>query len=309
VTPGHRGDGAAAAERPRQLGAAVAVGEALRAVAARLAAAGVPTPQVDAALLVRHVLGWSQTALVARGGEALGAEAAGRLEELAARRAAREPLQLILRQVGFRWLTLEVRPGVFVPRPETEVLAGEAVARLPHGGVAVEPCTGTGAVACALAQEVPGARVVATDAAPAAVALARANAARLGVRVDVRAGDLLAPVPADLRGTVDVLVCNPPYLADDELATLEPEVRDHDPLAALVSGPTGHEVTDRLLAEAPAWLKPGGWLLLETADTRARETAARARTAGYADVTVMPDLTGRDRVVAARTRGPLASPQ
>jgi release factor glutamine methyltransferase len=277
--------------------------EAVCAVAARLEAAGVPAPAVDAALLARHVLDWSHTALVLRGGQPLPEDAAARLDELAARRTAREPLQLLLGTAGFRWVDLEVRPGVFVPRPETEVLAGEAVARLPADGVAVEPCTGSGAVACAIAQEVPGARVVATDVSPAAVDLARRNAGRLGVRVEVRLGDLLAPVAPGLRGMVDVLVSNPPYLADAELATLEPEVRDHDPRAALVAGPTGHEVTDRLIAAGGAWLRPGGWLLLETADTRARATARRAAAAGLTDVAVLPDLTGRDRVVVARRPG------
>lgn len=282
------------------MGPCTTVAAAVDAVTRRLAAAGVPAPAVDAALLARHVLNWSHTALVLHGGQVLPGAAAGRLDALAARRAAREPLQLLLGTAGFRWLDLEVRPGVFLPRPETEVLAGEAVARLPHGGLAVEPCTGAGAVACAVAQEVPGAAVVATDVSPAAVDLARANAARLGVAVDVRLGDLLDPVPDRLCGTVDVLVSNPPYLAGAELADLEPEVRDHDPHAALVAGPTGHEVTDRLVAAATAWLRPGGWLLLETADTRARATAARAAAAGLTETAVVPDLTGRDRIVAAR---------
>lgn len=265
----------------------------------RLAAAGVPTPTVDAELLVRHVTGWSRAGLLVRGADPLPGPAADRLEALVARRAAREPLQHLVGSVGFRHLDLLVRPGVFVPRPETEVLAGEAIDRTPRGGVVVEPCTGTGAVACAVASECAGVRVVATDVSAAAVALARENAARTGVAVTVVQGDLLAPVPAALRGGVDVLVCNPPYLADAEAGALEPEVRA-DPLAALVAGPTGHEVTDRLLAEAPGWLRPGGWILLETDTSRAGETAERARRHGLADVAVLPDLAGRARIVLAR---------
>lgn len=274
------------------------VAVAVDAAALRLAGAGVPTPRADARLLVRHVLGWSGVRLVTGGGDALPDAAAARLGTLVARRTARVPLQHLVGTVGFRHLDVLVRPGVFVPRPETEVLAGEAVARSPRTGVVVEPCTGTGAVACAVAAET-GAAVVATDVSAPAVALARENAARAGVDVRVLEGDLLAPVPAALRGLVDVVVSNPPYLAAAELAAVEPEVR-HDPVRALVAGPTGHEVTDRLLAEAGGWLRTGGWLLLETDARRAEATAARARGLGYRDVTVVPDLTGRDRVVAAR---------
>jgi release factor glutamine methyltransferase len=277
--------------------------DARRQLALRLAAAGVPSPEVDAALLLRHVLGWSAARLRVDGEAPIDPAAEARLEDLARRREAREPLQLLIGSVGFRRLDIEVGPGVFIPRPETEVLAGEAIARVPPGGVVVEPCTGTAAVACAVADESGAGRVVATDIAPAAVALARANAARCGVAVEVLAGDLLAPVPAALRGRVDVLVSNPPYVAAGELAGLEPEVVDWDPPAALVSGPTGHEVTDRLIAAGVEWLAPRGWLLLEVADVRAVQTATRARAAGLVDVAVLRDLAGRDRVVVARRAG------
>jgi len=279
----------------------VTVAELLAQVRETLAAAGVPTPEVDAALLVRHALNLSATRLVTAAAEPLPPNGwSTRLAPLVARRAAREPLQLLLGSLGFRHLDLEVRPGVFLPRPETEVLAGEALARLPAGGLALEPCTGTGAVACALADEGDGVRVVATDRSPAAVALARDNAARLHLDVTVLLGDLLAPVPGELRGTADVLVANPPYLAERELADLEPEVRDHDPVAALVSGPTGLELVARLLDEGPAWLRPAGWLLLEVDTSRSGATAALARAAGLIEVAIARDLTGVDRVVLAR---------
>lgn len=253
-------------------------------VVRRLTVAGVPTPDVDARLLLRH-------------GDP------DRLDELVARRETREPLQLILGSVGFRYLDVEVRAGVFVPRPETEVLAGEAIARAPAGGVVVEPCTGTGAVAVSIATEADAAVVHATDLSSAAVELARANAAAAGAAVTVHAGDLLVPLPARLRGRVDVVVANPPYVAEGEIDGLEPEVVAWDPPEAIVAGPSGHEITDRLIDEAPSWLAPGGWLLLETADTRAHETADRARTAGYSEVAVVADLTGRPRVVVARWTG------
>jgi release factor glutamine methyltransferase len=282
------------------------VGETVAALTRRLTAAGVPSPRVDAELLVRHVLGWSRAALLTRAGEPLPRPVATSLDELGARRAAREPLQLLLGVVGFRRLELAVRPGVFIPRPETEVLAGEAAARTPAGGVVVEVCTGGGAVACAVAHESEARLVIATDASADAVALARENAARCGLGVTVLHGHLLEPLPGRLRGGVDVLVSNPPYVAAGELAGLEPEVRDWEPVTALVAGPTGHELSDALIAAAPAWLRTGGWLLLEVDSSRAPDVARRCLSAGLTDATIVPDLTGRDRVVLARA-GPGAA--
>lgn len=275
-------------------------GEAVNATATRLAAAGVPTPHVDAQLLVLWATGWSRTRLALDGTAHLPAAAAGALEAATARRERREPLQLILESVGFRYLEVAVEPGVFIPRPETEVLVEAAVMRVRPGGVVVEPCTGTGAVACAVAQEVHDVTVLATDVSPPAVDLARRNAQHNNVEVTVMLGDLMAPLPRDLRGTVDVVVSNPPYLASDELRACAPEVADWDPPLALVAGPTGHEVTDRLLTEAAVWLRRGGWVLLEVDASRAREVARRAAALGFSDGAVLQDLTGADRIVVAR---------
>lgn len=278
----------------------VTAADALARLRTRLARAGVPAPEVDAEWLACHATGWSRAELFTRAREPLTADAAERLDELGARRAAREPLQLLVGTVGFRHLDLAVRPGVFIPRPETETLAGEAAARTPRGGVVVEPCTGTGAVACAVASEAEPHLVVATDTSPHAVALARENAARHGLEVDVRHGDLLAPVDGWLRGRVHVLVANPPYVAGDELAATEPEVRDWDPREALVAGSTGHEVSDRLVVAAAAWLRPGGWLLLEVDERRADEVRARCEAGGLTDASLVHDPAGRARVVVAR---------
>ena len=280
------------------------VGEALATTTARLAAAGVPTPDVDARWLLTSVVGGrgggrgAKMSLDSR--RRLDSEANARLTEYVTRRVGREPLQLILGSVGFRHLDLLVRPDVFIPRPETEVLAGMAITALPAGGIVVEPCTGTGAIACAVASEASPRLVVATDTSAPAVQLARDNAARAGVAVDVRRGDLLDPVPADLRGQVDVLVANPPYLATGELCGLEPEVVDWDPHDALVAGPTGHEVADRLIEQAPEWLADGGWLLLEVDPARAAATIARMTATGLTQASAHNDLTGAARIVAAR---------
>lgn len=269
----------------------------VRRHAARLDGAGVASPMHDALMLAAHVLRASPAELRTGALGDVDPAAIDRLAELVDRRARRIPLQHLTGRAGFRTLTLACRPGVFVPRPETEVLAGLAVGLGGPGTTVVEPCTGTGAVALSVAAEAPGTTVVATDRDPAAVDLARRNAADLGLAVDVHEGDLLEPVAASLRGHVDVVVSNPPYLTADELAGCEPEVREHDPAGALVAGPTGHEVTDRLIATAPTLLRPGGVLLLEVAEMRARAVAHRARDAGFRDVAVLDDLTGRERIV------------
>lgn len=276
------------------------VRDAVAAAAQRLARAGVPTPAVDAELLVRHIKGWSRTQLVLHGAQAWTDDEARRCEALVRRREAREPLQLILGTVAFRYLELEVRPGVFIPRPETEVLAGLAVERVGESGIVIEPCTGTGAIGCSVATESRAGEVLATDTSAVAVELARANAIRAGAALTVMHGDLLAPVPRRVQGRVDVIVSNPPYLTPEEVADLEPEVAAWDPMAALVSGSSGHEVSDRLIAAAADWLRPGGWLLLEVDSSRAAATARRATHEGLQGAAVLPDLTGADRIVAAR---------
>lgn len=276
------------------------VAEVLGELEDLLGASGVATPSVDAEWMLRHATGWSRAQLLTSADRQLPPADLARVREMGERRAGREPLQLIVGSVGFRYLEIEVRAGVFVPRPETEVLAGEAIVRVPPGGIVVEPCTGTGAVACAVASEASPSAVVATDVSAEAVALARDNAGRCGVDVAVSRGDLLGPVRAGLRRRVDVLVSNPPYIAEGELGRLDPEVADWDPRGALVAGPTGHEVSDRLIGAAAAWLAPSGWLLLEVADTRVAEVAARAASSGLVDVVTIADLTGRQRIVAAR---------
>lgn len=273
--------------------------ELLDDITARLAGAGVASARSDARWLVRHALGWSSADLVLSRDRPLSPEQVAAVLPLAARRAAREPLQLVLGGTGFRGHALLLRPGVFIPRPETELLVDLALTSLPHGGAVVETCTGSGAVACAIAAERPDAQVVAVDRDAAAVRLTADNAAALGVRVDVRAGDLLAPVPAGLRGRLDVLVANPPYLADGEVADLEPEVAGWDPPAALVAGPTGHECSDALFAAASGWLAPGGRVALELDERRVPEAARRAAAAGLRDVRTHADLAGRPRFVTA----------
>ena len=269
----------------------------------------------------RELRDWATRELAAAGCVSARAEADWLLEEapdeqalraLVARRVAGEPLQYVIGWAPFGRLRLAVGPGAFVPRPETEGLADRAATRLraapappegsgePRGGVPVRPvavdlCTGSGAIACFLATEVPGARVLATELDPGALAWARDNAERFGV--ELLAGDLDAPLPAELAGRVDVLCANVPYVPSGAIATLPTDVRDHEPRLALDGGPDGLDVLRRLAPRAVHWLAPEGTLLCEIGEDQAEAATALLVAAGLAGVAVHPDLVGRDRVL------------
>ena len=227
---------------------------------------------------------------------------------------AGEPLQYLLGRWSFRRLDLVVDPRVLIPRPETEVVAGLAIdeARRRAAGRG-GPClvadlgTGSGAIALALADEVPGIDVWATDASPAALEVARANLAALAPeaasRVRFAEGMWYEALPAELRGRIAVIVSNPPYVTEAEYAALTAEVRDHEPGGALVAGPTGRECLDHLVAGGLDWLEPGGVLVLELAPDQAAPLRAAAEARGYGAVAVERDLAGRDRVLVAHRLG------
>jgi release factor glutamine methyltransferase len=210
------------------------------------------------------------------------------------------PLQYLTGEQQFMELALAVAPGVFVPRPETEGLVEAALQTLRDvaAPIAVDVGTGTGAVALAIKRLRPDARVLATEISVEAVGLARRNASRLELEVDVRRGDLLDPVPGALRGRIDLIVSNPPYVTRDEYETLPEEVR-LEPYEALVGGTDVHR---RLAEEAPGWLAPSGSLVVEIGSSQGQEVRA-ILAEGFEDVEVLPDLAGRDRVVRARRPG------
>jgi release factor glutamine methyltransferase len=258
--------------------------------------------------VAREALDWATGELAAAGCVSARAEAAWLLEEAAhrealeamvARRAAGEPLQYVIGWAPFGSLRLAVGPGVFVPRPETEGLADRAAALAPR--VAVDLCTGSGAIACFLAVEVPGARVLATELDPAALAWARRNSDRFGV--ELFAGDLDEPLPAEVEGRVDVLCANVPYVPTGAIATLPRDVRDHEPRLALDGGPDGLDVLRRLAPRAGRWLAPRGSLLCEIGEDQAEAAVALLTAAGLVDVAVHPDLAGRDRILEGRWEG------
>lgn len=234
---------------------------------------------------------------------------AAELRAAVGRRAAREPLQLILGEVDFRGTRIATAPGVFIPRFETELVCGvavEAAREARRGGAVrvVDLCTGSGAIAVALAREVPDAQVWAVEISPAALELAARNAAAAGVRVTTvcaMAGDALP----ELSGAVDVVVANPPYVPPDGVPR-DPEVRDWDPPAALYGGgPDGLDVPREVMRAASRLLRDGGVFVMEHADVQgAAVRGALAEVGGFEDVRTLRDLTGRDRMVrATRTRG------
>lgn len=243
-----------------------------------------------------HVLGTDRAGLYSRT-EGLDTREARMFGRAICQRCTGTPLQHLTGEQGFRRIVVEVRPGVFVPRPETEVLVGlalDAVAGI-EDPVVVDVGTGTGAIALAVKDERPDATVYATDRSAEALELAASNAQRLGLDVHLLEGDLLAPLPDELRGWVDLVVSNPPYLTPNEYADLPPEVKA-DPEFALLGGP---DVYERLAAEALRWLRDGGVLAVETGASQGR-ALADALSRSFMDVRVEPDLPGRDRVVLAR---------
>ena len=225
---------------------------------------------------------------------------AQRALELARRRASGEPLQYVTGIAGFRRLELAVGPGVFVPRPETELVVDKAMDRLPRGGKLVDVGTGSGAIALAVADERPDARVVATERSPAALEWVQRNRTMLHKDVEIIECDLLEGLPADLRAKVDVVVSNPPYVAESERGRLPVDIVDHEPEVALFGGRLGTDLIERIADQARAWLRPGGWLVLEMGAGQRNEVSALLERLGFEDVAVGVDFADWPRVVEAR---------
>jgi release factor glutamine methyltransferase len=271
------------------------VGEVVRRTAARLETDGLLTARLDAELIVAHVLELTRAELALERGRVVTDAEAERVAELTARRAAREPLQYVLGEWGFRRLTLTVDGRALIPRPETETVVERCLALLAGADAprVLDVGTGSGAIALAIADEHPGAAVTGIDVSAEALSLARENAARTGVAVELLQADLLGGLPGS---DWDLVVSNPPYVRPDEAATLAPEVVDWEPHVALFDG--GH--TETLVRDAAAVLRRGGALVLESYDERARAVAGLLERAGFEQVAVTRDLAGRDRVVEGR---------
>ena len=271
--------------------------ELLKSATEELELAGCPSPRVDAEWLLAHALDMTRTELYADGDHPLTAANEQSFRELVTRRVEREPLAYVLGEWGFRRLTLRVDSRVLIPRPETEslvercleLLDGLSEPRVLDIGV------GSGAIALAIADEHPGARVVATDSSPGALGVAGENLRRTGLtaRVELVPGELFA----GLEGPFDLVVSNPPYVALDEVDGLDPEVARYEPREALVACGATEAIAER----ARSRLAPGGSLVLETGDGKAGAVAELLTGLGYEDVSIGEDLAGRERVVDGRT--------
>ena len=272
--------------------------EVLVEAAAELERAGVPSPRVDAEWLLADALGVTRSVLYADGTTPLAEDAERRFRAALERRVRREPLAYILGEWGFRRLTLRVDSRALIPRPETEVLVERCLALL--AGIAqprvLDIGAGSGAIALAIADEHPGARVVATDASPGALALAEENRRRVGAgeRLELVEGDLFAGA----QGPFDLVVSNPPYVDAAQFPSLQPEVRLYEPHEALLAS----GVTERIVTEAFEVLRAGGSLALEVADGDAQRVAAELQRRGYVDVAITEDLAGCERIVDGRAR-------
>jgi release factor glutamine methyltransferase len=270
------------------------LGEVLRRAAGHLEQTS-ETGRLDAELLLAHALGRSRIELYTDFDRPLTDAELTAYRELVARRVRHEPVAYILGEWGFRRLMLKVDGRALIPRPETEIVVERCLELLHEleAPTVLDVGVGTGAIALALADELPGVRVTAIDASEGALALARENADRLGLAVELAHHDLRDGLP---EGPYDLVVSNPPYVAAADLPRLMPDVRDYEPHLALV----GDDVAGLVASRALAVLRPGGWLVLEVGDGQAPATLELAAALGYLDGTITRDLAGRERVVEGR---------
>jgi release factor glutamine methyltransferase len=242
--------------------------------------------------------------------ETVGDRPRAHFEAMVDRRASGEPLQYVLGEWAFRTVDLMVDQRVLIPRPETEAVVDVALGELrrlrPRRPVVVDLGTGSGAIALSVASEVPGAEVWGTDRSADALAVARANLAGLGkagTGVRLAEGEWFEALPPVLRGRIDLVVSNPPYVAQGEVPDLPPEVAGWEPLEALVAGPTGLEEVEAIVDQAPRWLRRPGALVVEVAPHQARPAVSLAFEAGFVEAEFRHDLAGRPRALVARTGG------
>lgn len=278
------------------------IDELVRQGADALREAGVQTARLDAELLLQHALGLNRSEFLTLGNVELSVAERDTYFSLIESRCAREPLQYITGEAAFRNLVLRVTPDVLIPRPETELVVGEVIFAVKHmnNPKILDIGTGSGAIAIAVASEVPEAEVVATDISNAAVALAIENAETAGVtdRICFLVSNYFGSLPAEYEESFNVVVSNPPYVSASEMPGLMPEVRDYEPAIAITPGRESLEPHRKIAAEAPRFLKTGGLLVLEVgASTGDGGKEALTATGHYREIELILDLAGQDRIV------------
>jgi release factor glutamine methyltransferase len=225
-----------------------------------------------------------------------------RLLDLVRRRTEGEPLQYLTGLAGFRRLELKIGEGALVPRPETESLAGRAIELAPRNGTVLDIGTGAGPIALSVADERPDLRVIGTEISKEAIRWAELNRDELGLPVELIVCDLFEGLPVELRGEIDVIVSNPPYVSENERGSLPTEVVDHEPDVALFAGRDGLEIFERLAFSAKGWLRSGGVLLSEIGDRQGEVVTRFLTFAGYDSPVIRNDLVGRPRIAEALWR-------
>jgi release factor glutamine methyltransferase len=268
-------------------------------IASDFAGLGIPSPRLDAELLIGAALGLARVKLYLDLDRPLRPDELAKVRALVVRRRKREPVAYIVGEREFYRRSFEVTPAVLIPRPDTETLIERALELLPAGSPArvLDLCTGSGAIAVTLAAERPETHVIATDLSAAALDVARRNAARHGVseRCEFLEGDLFAPLSA--AGRFELIVANPPYIPEAEIEALQAEIKQYEPRLALASGSEGLTHLERLCAQTGAFLEPGGAVLFEVGQRQAEPVRALLEAAGFVDVTAHKDLGGIERVV------------
>jgi release factor glutamine methyltransferase len=290
----------------------VTIAEAINKAASTLSAHGVSNAGLDAEVLLRFILNRDRAWFMTHANEPLDEDKRGLFEKTVSRRAKREPLQYIIGKQEFWGLDFIVRPDVLIPRPETELVVETTLKITEHGRrstegdtpfTIVDLCTGSGCIAVSLAREMRNARLFAIDTSGKAVAIARENARKHGVSERIRflEGDLFQPLEElDVRGQVDIVTANPPYIRSGDLRGLQPEVRDFEPELALIAGPMGKELHQKIIDRAPAFLKKHGSLIMEMGEGQAEALHAMVNKDGrYGTPEILKDLAGIDRVIVA----------
>lgn len=265
---------------------------------------GIGNPRLSAEWLLAEATGLRRIELYVNFEQPLSMAERAVLREYVNRRATGEPLQYITGEVGFRHIAVKVKPGVLIPRPETEVLVSEALRgfEADEEFLAADICTGSGCIACSVAYERPKSHVIACDISPEAVGLARENVGALGLgsQVDIYQGDLGDCVPSEYLEKLNLVVSNPPYIPTGQLATLDQEVAQYEPSLALDGGPDGNAIFRRLATWAFCALAPGGLFAVELHEDCLEDARSFAIDLGFSDVSIVLDLAGKPRVLLAR---------